>query len=103
MRKTKYTTKFNKVNPMTRVPGWMLTIRGWVESYLGENVCDKFIERLYEKMFDQIKDEDMLAEQELVLLRQEAQELIVDYKKYKHTLEFDISINEDAVSHLCGK
>ena len=81
MRETKYLKNNNKIKPVTAMPGWMLKVKGWIDSYLGESVCDKYVEGLHKKMACQAGNEDIAAENDLFLLRKEAAFLILEFRE----------------------
>lgn len=86
MRKAGYASKRKKVKSVTVMTGWLLRCRGWIDSFKGESVCDKYIERFHKKMAYQAGNEDIAAENELFLLRKEAAGIVLAYKEKKKNL-----------------
>lgn len=81
MRDTKYTKNAKRVKPVTCMPGWMLKMKGFLDSFKGESVCDKYLERLHKKLASQAGNEDIAAENDLFLLRKEASFLVLKFRE----------------------
>ena len=87
MRETKYLKHANKVKSVTAMPCWMLKVKGWIDSYLGESVCDKYVEGLHKKMAYLAGNEDIAAENDLFLLRKEASFLILEFREQQKKMQ----------------
>lgn len=82
-----YTSDLKKIQPVTRVPGIFLRIKGKLDSRRGQGVCDAYIEKLRSKLSAIESREVTCAENELFDSRKEAAVILTNFSEKKRKLQ----------------
>ena len=91
-RQTKYISRSKRnVKKVSNMPSFLLKGKGLIDSFKGEGVCDKNIDRWYKKLAYQAGSEDIAAENDLFLLRKEAGAIVLQYKEKQKKMEEVVS------------
>lgn len=86
MGNVKYIKNSRKIKKVTHLPGWMLKIKGNVDSKKGKGVCDEYITRLTKKLAALESDEVIAAENALHEVRKEAAVILTGFSEQKNAL-----------------
>lgn len=86
MGSVKYTNNSKKMKSVTRLPGWILKIKGNVDSKKGKGVCDEYIRRLTKKQASLEADEVIAAENALHDVRKEAAVILTGFSEQKEAM-----------------
>ena len=71
-----YIDEKKKAPSVSWMPGWLLAMKGFIDSEFGEQVCNTYLEKLHTKMCVFAEREDRIVEGAMIKLRAEAKELI---------------------------
>lgn len=101
MADTRYAANSKKAGSVTRLPGWILKIKGRLDSRKGEGVCDEYIRRFYKKLAAMESKEVIDAENRLAGVRAEAAVILVRFMEQSRFLTGIVrltAINENILS-----
>lgn len=101
MRNKKYEKGSKKVGSVTRLPGWILELKGKLDSGKGKGVCDEYIKSLNRKLVMMESDEALSAENSLFDARKEAALILTGFPEQKKTLaEMPVKQNGDSAEAI---
>ncbi|MEY8428026.1 hypothetical protein AALA00_09990 [Lachnospiraceae bacterium 46-15] len=87
MRDGKYASNSKRTKSVTRLPGWILRIKGKLDSKKGKGVCDEYIHHLSKRLVVMESAEVIRAENGLFEDRKKAAAVLAGFSEQKELLD----------------
>ena len=87
MKNGKYASNSKRIKSVTRLPGWILRVKGRLDSKKGKGVCDEYIHHLSRRLVAMESEEAICAENGLFEDRKKAAAILAGFSEKEELLD----------------